>query len=86
MTPLWNQSGRNLLTAALTSGSNLVWFNGTEVSDTATAWTAQTYANLTVGDEWSASGKYDGMIKSLKFYNALLTEDEHLNAYYQGGA
>ena len=27
-----------------------------------------------------------GIIKSLKFYNALLTEDEHLNAYYQGGS
>ncbi|MHC4643871.1 MAG: hypothetical protein ACYTBJ_00115 [Planctomycetota bacterium] len=82
---LWNQNGYNVLSAALTTGSNVVWLNGTEISDTATAWTAQDYTTLTLGALFDNTSLFAGRYEFLKIYNVITTEQEHLDVLYPGG-
>jgi len=83
---LWNVDGRNLLTCSCTTGAETMWFNGQEIDVRTAAFAAAAGStSMTIGAQ-AGGGKYwGGVIKSLKFYNALLTEQEHLDAWYQGG-
>ena len=82
--PYWVQGGRNLLTLSYTSGDNTAWFNGQEVYNIATAWTPSAPTVLTIGARNTThAGPFDGMIKSIKFYNALLTAGDHDAAWSQ---
>lgn len=81
---LWVQGGRNLLSIASTSGSTNGWLNGTQIVTTdPTAWTPVDITWLAVG---GFGGSFDGRIESLKFYNSLLTAEDHDAIWAGGGA
>lgn len=82
ISPLWNHLGRNLITLYLSSGANLVWFNGSLVATNATAWTPPSLTTLYIGRLNSAAASYfGGTVHRLYIGQHTSTLAEH-TAYY----
>jgi len=79
--PFWNIGARNTIVVSAVSGSNKVWLNGNEISNTSTAWTTVSGTVLYIGAPTSASKFFDGKITKLQIFNSLLTAQDALNFY-----
>jgi hypothetical protein len=79
---LWNQNGRNVLSASIKTGVNILWLNGTQIDTTATAWTAVNPSMLYVGRRAGGADSYfPGRITRLHIGHHTSTLAEH-QAYW----
>lgn len=77
----WNEYGRNVLTVSGTSGANDIWLNDTHLLVAgATAWAPANSVLLGIGsnETGGAGSLFEGWMRSLRIYNGLLTEADHL--------
>jgi hypothetical protein len=84
--PLWRVNERNVLTLSSVSGNTNVWLNGTQIATAvATAWTPTEPTLLSIGATDTGISTFWKSVHLVKFYNSLLTEQDHLNLWYAGG-
>lgn len=81
----WRVDSNNLLTViADATGNNKAYLNGNQIASSSTVWTVQSISSsLLIGQ---ASGFwFSGRMELLKFYNRLITEQEHINLWRSVG-
>jgi hypothetical protein len=79
--PYWLQNERNVLVVSSTSNNTSAWLNGNNILDSATGfWAPNSATELQIGAGAGASF-FDGEIKYVKIFHALLTAQEAADYY-----
>jgi hypothetical protein len=84
--PYWRKNGLNVLVVATKSGNTDVYFNGHQVMTAdSTAWSVQDPAEITIGNAYTGSAGFQGVIYRFMSYPFKLSKLQALDLTYQLG-